>query len=370
MPSTVRFLRRFLFPRDGAVTREETLYRRGGEELPASLYRPSGSAARPGTALPGWIALHGLTRRGREHESLDTFARALAASGAAILVPDIPEWRALHMSPGAVVETIKAAVLELDARPFIAQGRIGVIGFSFGGTQALIAATDPVLEGHLAAVVSWGGYASLARAIRFHALGDHELDGNVHHMEPDPYGRWIVTGNYLNFVPGFREDVALTEALLRLAREVGGRGIMAWEPATDPLKEEARRTLTDRQRDVFDLIAPPTGSSPTPEVRERRSRLADRLTTAALEREPLLDPTPYLPRVPVPVLLGHGREDRLVPWTELPRLQRALPEDRVRHAAITGLFAHSFREKRFPTLTTVREAIRLARTINQMVHLV
>lgn len=369
MPSTVRFLRQQLLPRDGAAVREETEYERGGKRLAASLYRP-GRSGRSGSRLPGWVALHGLTRRGRDHPSLDSFARALAASGAAILVPDIPEWRALHMAPGAVVETIKAAVLELDARPFIAQGRIGVIGFSFGGTQALIAATDPVLEGHLSAVVSWGGYADLGRAIRFHALGVHELDGEVHHLDPDPYGRWILTGSYLRFVPEYRDEPALADALLWLAREVGRRGIMAWEPATDPLKAEARRRLKEGQQEVFDLIAPPTGTSPTPEERERRGRLADRLAAAALQHEPLLDPGPYLPAVPVPVVLAHGREDRLVPWTELPRLRRALPDARVRHAVVTRLFAHSFRERRFPTPTLAVEAVRFIRAIHRMVHLV
>lgn len=369
MPSTVRFLRQQLLPREDAGVREETAYERGGERLAASLYRP-GRAARSGAGLPGWVALHGLTRRGRDHPSLDGFARALATSGTVVLVPDIPEWRALQMSPGAVVETIKAAVLELDDRPFSARGRIGVIGFSFGGTQALIAATDPVLEGHLSAVVSWGGYADLGRAIRFHALGVHELDGEVHHLEPDPYGRWILTGNYLRYVPGFEDETALADALLWLAREVGRRGIMAWEPVVDPLKEQARRRLSEGQRETFDLIAPPTGTSPTPEEWERAGRLADRLAAAALEREPLLDPAPYLPAVPVPVVLAHGREDRLVPWTELPRLRRTLPEARVRDAVVTRLFAHSFRERRFPTPAMAVEAARFIRAVHRMVHLV
>jgi dienelactone hydrolase len=370
MASTLRFLRNLLRPETGAVAVEETTYRRAGEALPASLYRPVGRAGGADASLPGWVALHGLTYRGRHHESLDRFARALAAAGAAVLVPDIPEWRALNVAPATTVETIKAAVLELDGRPFVAPGRVGVIGFSFGGTQALVAATDPALEGHLAAVASWGGYAELRRAIRFGCLGDHELDGVSYHLDPDPYGRWIFAGNYLPYVPEYRQDRPLADALLGLAREVGRRKIMAWDPATDPLKETARAGLDGRRQELFDLIAPPTGTSHTAAQRDRIGVLADRLASGAAARDPLLDPAPYLPEVPVPVFLAHGREDRLLPWTELVRLRRALPRGRLEHAVITPLFAHSFREKRVPTPSTVLEALRFVRAINRMVHLI
>lgn len=372
MPSTLRFLRQYLLPRPSAVEREETTYPRAGEELPASLYRPAGRAEADGPAggLPGWVALHGLTYRGRRHESLDRLARALAASGAAILVPDIPEWRALRVAPETTVQTIEAAVLELDARPFTTPGRIGVIGFSFGGTHALVASTAAALEGHLAAVASWGGYADLRRTLRFAFLGRHELDGERHSLEPDPYGRWIMTGNYLTTVPAHRDDGAVADALLWLAREVGRRKLMAWEPTTDPLKEAARADLGPADRELFDLIAPPAGVAPSPPQQKRLGELADRLADTAAEEEPLLDPTPYLPRVPVPVFLAHGRDDRLMPWTELTRLQRALPDGRVRHAVVTGLFAHSFRERRFPTPSMAVEAVRFVRAINRMVHLI
>lgn len=366
MPSTARFFRQFLFPRAGRVIREETAYDRDGLQLEASLYRPSGRRG----PLPGWVALHGMTRRGRDHESLDTFARALAASGAVVLVPDIPEWRELRVAPDAAGATIKAAVLALDEHPIIDPGRVGVIGFSFAGTQALIASTDPALEGHLAAVASWGAYAEMGRTTRFGFLGDHDLDGESYHHEPDPYGRWILAGNYLAAVPDQAGGRAAAEALLGLAREVGGRKMLAWEPVTDPLKARARSGLSGPERELFDLLAPPTGTVSAATRRARLRDLADRVAAAAVAREPLLDPAPFLPRVPVPVFLAHGRDDRLIPWTEMVRLRRALPEGRVRHALVTRLFAHSFRERGFPTPAVALEAVRLVRAINRMVHLV
>ncbi|MFW5947544.1 MAG: alpha/beta fold hydrolase, partial [Gemmatimonadota bacterium] len=368
MPSTLHFLRHFLFPDPDAVVRSEVTYRRDKETLAASLYRPGRAAgARP---LPGWVALHGLTHTGRDHRSLDGLARALAASGTAVLVPDIPEWRELHVAPDAAAATIRAAVPALADRAGVDGDRVGVMGFSFGGAQALVAATEPDLASRMAAVVSWGGYADLRRAARFLFLGEHELDGTRYHAQPDPYGRWILAGNYLTLVPEHRDDGALANALRALAREVGRRGVMAWEPATDPWKTEARATLDARQREIFDLLAPPAGTSLTERQRERVAGIVDRMCDAAMAAVPRLDPAPHLPGVAVPVFLAHGRDDRLFPWTELERLRRAIPESCVRHAVVTGLFAHSFRERRFPTPRMGVEAVRFVRAIRRMIRLI
>ena len=366
MPSTLRFFRAFLKPDRAPVLEEETTYRREGESLPATLFRPRD----PRGPMPGWMTLHGLTYHGREHPSLRRFARALAASGAVVLVPDLPEWRALRVAPRTTVATIRAAVLELDARGLTEPGRIGVMGFSFGATQALGAATDPALNGHLAGVAGWGGYADLLRCARFAFLGEHELDGAVHRADPDPYGRWILAGNYLTLIPGHAGDDALAEALLGLALDAGRRGVMSWDPAMDPAKATARAALTPRQRAVFDRIAPPAGTRLPPSERQLLSEFVDRLVAAALDREPMLDPGPRLGQVPVPVFLAHGRGDRLIPWTELVRLRRAIPGRVLRHAGITSLFSHSFGEKRLPTPRAAWEAVRFARLIHRMIHLV
>ena len=366
MPSTLRFLREFLRPDPGAVVAEETTYGRGEERLEATLYRPAHRAG----PVPGWVTLHGLTYYGRKHPSLERFARALAASGAAVLVPDLPEWRRLEVAPGATVETIRAAVLELDGRRITEPGRIGVMGFSFGATQALIASSDPALEGHLAGIAAWGGYGDFRRVTRFMFLGEHELDGRAHRLDPDPYGSWILTGNYLTLLPEHAGDAALAKAVHGLALEAGRRRTMSWDAAMDPLKAEARAALDARQREVFDLIAPATDRTRTAGEMARLRALVERMIDAAIARDPLLDPAPHLPRVPVPVFLAHGRGDRLIPWTEMIRIRRGLPADRVRRSGITTLFSHSFGERRFPTPGLLLEGIRFVRLLGGMVKLV
>jgi acetyl esterase/lipase len=363
---TAAFLREFLRPRPGRVVVEETTYRRDGETLPATLYRPR-SARRP---LPGWVTLHGLTYQGREHESLQRLARSIAASGAVVLVPDLPEWRALRVAPERTVRTIRSAVLALDSLGHTEPGRVGVMGFSFGATQALIAATDPELEGHLAGVVAWGGYADIGSATRFAFLGEHDLDGRAYRAEPDPYGRWILAGNYLGLLDEFAAAPALPASLLGLALEAGRRRVMSWDPALDPAKAAARQHLGGREREIFDLIAPATGVALTTPERHRLAALVDRMLVAALEAEPLLDPGPFLGRVPVRVFLAHGRGDRLIPWTEMVRLARALPPHQLRSTGITALFAHSTGERRVLSPRTALEAVRFGVLMRRMVRFI
>jgi dienelactone hydrolase len=362
MPSTPAFLRAYFRDPGAAVRPEETAFQRGETSLEATLYRPRG-ARRP---LPGWVVLHGLTYLGRQHPSLVRFARAVAASGTAVLVPEIPEWRALRVAPAITVDTIRAAVLALDASPHTLPGRVGVIGFSFGATQALVASVDAALRGHLSGVVAWGGYADVPRLFRFGLTGEHDLDGITYRTRPDPYGRWIMGANYLTAVPGYEGAAAVAGALERLAEEAGRLRTYAWDPLYDPLKTRLREALSADERAIFDLFAPLSDGAVDDMATARR--LADDLAAAAVAADPLLDPLPHLAGVHVPVLLAHGRDDRLVPFTETIRIQRRLPA--APEPMITALFAHSGQTEHGLGLTGLaREGLRFVRILHRMLRL-
>lgn len=365
MPSTLAFLRAHLRPASAAVHMSEVGYARGSETLPADLYLPANARGR----LPGFVLLHGLTCTARAHTSLQTFARALAASGRAVLVPEIPEWRALHVAPAITLETIRSAVRALHERSEVDPERIGLLGFSFGATQALIAAADPAITPLLRAVVAWGGYYDLMRVSMFSLTGEHELDGVNYHIEPDPYGRWIMMGNYLTAVPGHAADASVAQAAHALARAAGARGIPSWDPALDPLKLQLRQDLRPPQRDLFDRLAPPT-ERPAEGTPENRA-LANAVGAAALETDPLLDPRPHLGALRVRTLLAHGRDDRLLPFTETIRLSRALPADQLIATRITALFAHSGGARHgLGVLGLAREGSRFIRLIRTLLHTV
>ncbi|HET9983199.1 MAG TPA: hypothetical protein VFQ38_06420 [Longimicrobiales bacterium] len=365
MASTLAFLRQYLRPRPGIVVAEPAVCRRGDELLPATVYRPAGAHG----ARPGWVVLHGLTYHGREHPSLVKFAAAVAASGAVVVVPDIPEWTRLRVAPHVTGPSIHAGVAALRERRDVAADRIGVIGFSFGATQALVAAADPALAAELRGVAAWGGYADVGRLFHFGITGEYDWQGATYHEDPDPYGRWIMGGNYLTAIPGYEGFGDTARALHRLAIAAGQAGIYAADAHFDPLKLELRATLSPAEQDVYDLFAPLT--TETHKDMARATRLAQDLAAAAVRTDPMLDPSPYLPRVAARTFVAHGRDDRLVPFTEAFRVSAALPPRVLRKAVITSLFSHSGGTRReLSRFGVVREGVRFVALLHGILDLV
>ena len=289
--------------------------------------------------LPGWIALGGVSRMGRYHPQLVRFSQALASSGAAVLIPEVPEWRRLAMSPAVAGPTIRGCVDLLRSRPDVCQDGFGLIGFSFGAPQVAIAAAREDVAEHVAGIVLFGGYCCLERTMTCQLTGEHEWKGTEYRLPPDPFGGWVVGSNHLTDIPGCEDAGDVAAALHRLADVASGQRIAAWDPRHDLMIRELREALPACRRPLFDLFATPsTARRPDPE--EGRN-LALRLAEACRRVEPLLDPAADLARVDLPTRLIHGRGDRLIPFTEGLRLLEGLPERARRGLTVTGLFNHS-----------------------------
>lgn len=318
------------------VVARELDIERDGRSVPATLVLP---AANGGPPLPGWIVLGGVTRMGRFHPQLVRFGNALASSGAAVLIPEVPEWRDLRLAPAVTMPTVRAAVDALRSRPEVLPGRRGLIGFSFGAPQAAIAAASDELSDDIAGVVLFGGYCDLERTLRCQLTGCHEWDGVDHELNPDPYGRWCVASNYLTYVPGCEDAADVAAALRRLAVASTELRLAAWLPQHDALMSELRGGIARTRRPLFDLFAHTSDASLTDRADGEQMALA--LARACRRVDPLLDPSESLGRVNKPTRLIHGRGDRLVPFTESLRFQNRLPAHVRSHVTVTGMFAHS-----------------------------
>ncbi len=333
--STLSFLRQYFRPRADIIDISEATFRRGGEVLPASIYRRRGQT-RYRTA---WVVLHGITYKGRQHKSLVRFATSMAAAGHLVFIPEIPEWSRFRVAPALAVPTIRAAVHALHERTDIDRDRIGLFAFSFGGTQAIIAANDAGIERELRGIVSWGGYANVRDLVEFGFTGEHTLDGERYRVEPDPYGRWIVGGNYLTRMDGYERMHDVASALLELATEAGKRGVYAGDPQYEPVKRELAARFQGEKLAIFEAFAPPGRIVGTD--RSLARSLIDPVTETILQCDPLMDPTAALAELRVRTFLAHGRDDRLIPFTESVRASRQIPSDVLAGCAVTGLFAHS-----------------------------
>ena len=330
---TLRYARSWLSGRADVASRELEVDR-GDRRVPATLVVPRD---RPGP-FPAWIVLHGVTRPGRAHPTLVRFVHAVAHAGSAVLVPEVPEWRELALAPHRTLPTVLGGLRALERAPEVARARPGLIGFSFGAPQAVAVSGEEPLRGRLAGVAGFGGYCDLERTLRFQLTGEHEWRGRRWKVRPDPYGRWIVAGNYLARAAGYEDAGDVAAALLRLATEAGDRRLPSWDPVYDPLKERLRAELGSSRRDLFDLFAPPSSREVEADAAEPVVRA---LAGVVHDVEPLLDPGPRLTDVRTRVELLHGRGDRLIPFSESLRLRERLPDRVAGKVTVTRLFAHS-----------------------------
>jgi len=327
-----RFLRGYAGQPNRGVALEEVTLSPDDLRVPATFLRPANRKR-----VPGWILLHGVTVPGRHHPVLTRFAKALALSGAAVVVPEVRAWRELRLDPDAGNVAITAAIDFLRQKTDIAWN-LNLVGFSFGATKALMSAASDGIRQSIRGVVAFGGYRDLGRTMTFMMTGEHDWGGATRRLDPDPYGRWIVTANYIDRVPGFAHMTRLKQAAYDLATESGRRGVYAAEQSYDYLKANLRATLAADERELWDLIAPPFGQRPP--VAPGRE-LAEQLSAAALLRNPALDPLPWLSRLDQKVVLAHGYDDRLIPYTESLRLRESIGPAADVTLSITRLFGHS-----------------------------
>ncbi len=348
------YLRTWL-TRRSRVRVEEVRLEGPGDPLPATWFAPPPDAP----PSPAWVVLHGLTRTGRSHPSLVRFARALASASGGVLIPEIPAWQALYLAPGGTLPTLHRGLDWLEGRPEHEGTARGLVGFSFGAPQAIAATGDPAVAARVDGVAGFGGYCDLERTIRYQLTGLHEWRGREHHHRPDPYGRWIVAGNYLPGVPGYEGSEATAEALLELARVAGDRNLPSWDASLDPAKEELRRPLDPAGRRLFDRLAAPDGSDLGP---EEGAELARGLADTAATLDPLLEVRDRLGAAGGRVEVLHGRRDHLIPYTEALRLREALPDSVEPGLTVTEMFGHSAQD-RLPLGRILPEGIRFARAL-------
>jgi pimeloyl-ACP methyl ester carboxylesterase len=315
----------------------EVLFNVDRESRPATVYFPTNGGRRS----PVWVILQGAAVPGRHHEGVRRLARGLAAAGHLAFVPEIPAWSNLEVRPEEAESTVKASLRELADWPAADLRRLGIAGLSVAATWSLVVAAE--LGQPVRCVLGLGGYGDFHRAVLGIITGEHEWRGETFRHSPDPYGRWILGGDFLPSLEGDEygtreERDAAARALRLLALTAGRNGALAATLVYDPLIDELRESLPERALRPFDLLAPT--SSRTPEVEEQR-RLAVSLAQAGLRRSPLLDTERSLGQLRSPAVLFHGRNDSLIPFTETLRLESMLPRAVERRVVITSIVGHA-----------------------------
>ena len=285
----------------------------GGIALDADLYlSPAGARA----AL---VLVPGLARAGRADARLVALAQSLARVRFAVLVPEITGLSDLQVAPAQAGE-IAAAAAWLAGRGDLARGRpVGVVAISYAAGPALIAAASPAGRADIGFVVTVGGYYDIESAVTYVTTGAYYASGRWRHGTPNAYGKWVFVNSNAHRLADSRERAALAA--------IAERKLDDPEAPIDDLA----RALRDDGRAVLALV--------TNDHRRRVAELIAALPEAIRADLAALDPAARpLEDMRARLILIHGRDDTIIPYSESVDLARRLGSARASLYLLDGLW--------------------------------
>jgi dienelactone hydrolase len=297
---------------------------RGGT-LRSRAYQPSGRSGR------GILLVPGVHAAGIDEPRLVGFARDIAAMGHPVLTVELPDLARYEITTRTTDMIEDAAGWMMQRAEYRGRdGRIGMLGISFGGGLTIVASARPAIRNGVAFAMAFGGHADLPRTLRYLCTGI-QSDGAV--RPPHDYGVAIVLLGAADRVVPADQVQPLRQAILafleasRLDMVDKAKALVEFDraKALEAALSEPSRTYMDyvNKRDVAHL-----GPILLPHVAE-------------LGGDPALSPA-RSPSPLAPVYLLHGTGDNVVPAIESTLLARDLAARGVPvHVLLTPLITHA-----------------------------
>jgi dienelactone hydrolase len=276
---------------------EITIPWRAGQ-LRGRRYTPADISGRPILLVPGVHAA------GIAEPRLINFAREIAATGHPVTTAELPDLAKYQITARTtdMIEDAAAWLGQPDARQPAGDRRPGLMGISFGGGLAVVAASR--MGARAAWVLSFGGHGDFPRALRYLCTG---VLPNGQTRPPHDYGVVIILlGVADKLVPAdqvepLRQGILAFLKASHLDMVDKPRAALEFERArnlSETLPEPARTFMSwVNSRDVAHL-----GPALLPHVAELG---ADRALSAARNPPPT-----------APVYLLHGADDNVIPAVE------------------------------------------------------
>lgn len=305
----------------------------------ASLWlpRPAG-----GRRLPGVVLVVGAAPLGRNDPQAVQLARALARAGRVVLVPDLT----LRTSTldAADLQRITVAVQTLAALPQVDPGRVGLLGISWGGALAVVAASAPPLASRVAFVATFGTFYDLVDLAGAVITGATVYQGRTIPWRTVPEAQELVRSALLSLLTP--EQAAAVRAALTAA-------------ASD---RPARVRLSAAERAVVALL---TNHDPA-----RVTDLAATLPAPIQRVRVAFSPAFHLHGLRAPLLALHSTDDPAAPWTESALLVAAARADDPAgaHLTLVHLFSHVTPQRSLAAPSSLRDDWRLIRYVASLLQ--
>ncbi len=297
-----------------APTRQAITYRVQGRAYAGDLYRPGEAAKAVLVLVPG------AARKGRDDPRLVAFATTLARARFTVLVPDIENLRALYVGPEDV-RSIADALRHLAARGELpGKPSLGLVAISYAAGPAILAALESDLRDRVRFVLSVGGYYDIEAMITFFTTGRFRETPEQpwRFMAPNAYGKWIFLRANARRVEDARDRVLLAAMAERKLADLDAR------------VDDLAARLGPQGRSIHDLLA--NDDPDAVPVLIAALPQAVRADMAALDLS-----RAGLSRLGARLILLHGRDDAIIPFTQSLALAAAVPEERVTLCVVDNL---------------------------------
>ena len=264
------------------------------------LYEPRGRR------IGSVVAVHGVTLQGARDPRLGNFARSLARLGVACAMPALPALADCRWDTRDL-DHLESVVAHLAADP---DHRPGLMGFSYGGSYALVAASRPSISDRIRFAVCLGAYHSLENLFDWYIEAGKRAPGSEKEWDNVIYRRLVMAYQQ-------RQTLPLPETLLSEVKSL----LVRYSNGATPEEKHRFDKAHLRRLDLF-----------SGEVASRDHRVLEALS-----------PARNLAGIRCPVRLIHDRLDTVVPPVHSERIfaeLRALPSADSHTLLITPLISH------------------------------
>jgi dienelactone hydrolase len=261
---------------------------------------------------PAIVLLHGIKKEGIEEPRLINFGRTLARAGVEVMTPELKDLADYQVTPGTV-DAIGNSILLLSAKT--GEPKVGILGLSFAGGLALLAADRPEYAPKVGFVAAVGAHDDMARVARFFAANMIEKpDGSSVALQAHEYGALVLAyAHPEDFFPP--RDVATARETLRL---------WLWEQPA--LSTKTAEGMSREGKQELDMLL------------HHRAQLQQTFFHE-IERHQgemeAVSPHSHIADLRVPVYLLHGSSDSIIPASETQWLSKDVPQGDLQRVLIS-----------------------------------
>lgn len=275
-------------------------YAYNGQQIAADLYRHA-------TTIKAAIVLvPGAAEKGKDDPRLVAFARTLARTGFIVLVPQIADIQNFRLRAHNSREIVRAFQIMQQHIPAGLHLATGLGAFSYASGPAILAALSEEIGNDVDFVIAIGGYYEIKQIMAFISTGLYQRRGRMVALSPHPFTRLLFILSHVDLLPP--KDAALIQSY-----------IDTYQHRPEELDlDRVREGLGTEGRSLMDLMQNTDLNAVSDLYQRLPQTVRDNLDALDISKQDLS-------RLRARLILIHGRDDNLIPYTQSIQLAQHAP---------------------------------------------